>query len=71
MTGPPHLGSPPGPDWWAGHDGRWHPPEEHPDRTPPHRAARPEDARWRALLIMLAVVAIGLAAAVWWTDGAT
>jgi hypothetical protein len=38
-----------------------------PDRAPPNGSARQEDARWLTLLIVLAVVAVGLAAAIWWT----
>ncbi|HMC39716.1 MAG TPA: hypothetical protein VKI19_08650 [Acidimicrobiales bacterium] len=40
-TGDPYQGSDAqeGPDWWQASDGRWYPPEVHPDRQP---VAEPE-----------------------------
>src|SRR5271170_1304324 len=34
----PCTGTPPGPGWWEGGDGRWYAPEQHPDYRPPSPA---------------------------------
>jgi hypothetical protein len=34
-----------GPDWWLAVDGRWYPPERHPNYRPPASASTPTESR--------------------------
>lgn len=66
--------TPQNPGWWLTSDGKWYPPEKHPDRTsetesPPAPREPVRTAWWRRplplwLVVVIAVAALGLGAAI-------